>query len=310
MVYFHNCHGPSYLRYLASMADTKETKDKLGKRLRVKYRMVIMNDESFKEKFSLLLSPMNVIVLSGSLAIFLVVLVTYIIAFTSLREYIPGYADINMKRQVYETSLRLDSIERALVLKDRYLENLQMVIAGELPETVLQEPDTSKDYSNIEFSASRQDSVLRALVDEEERYNIRVLQLGAAPSAANDVRNLFFFAPLKGEISAPFDPKTGHMGIDVVTKENEAVKSTLEGTVVLATWTYDAGYVIAVQHASNLMSFYKHNSVLLKKQGDAVKAGEVLAIVGNTGELTTGPHLHFELWLGGRPVNPKEYVVF
>jgi len=292
------------------MAEDKEQKDKLGKRLRVKYRMVIMNDESFKEKFSLLLSPMNVLVLGGSLAIFLVVLVTYIIAFTSLREYIPGYADVDMKRQVYETSLRLDSLESAMLLKDRYLENLQMVISGELPETVLEEPDTTKDYGSIEFEPSPQDSILRAFVDEEERYNLRNLQLGTTPSNESNVRNLFFFAPLKGEVSSPFDPTTGHVGIDVVSKENEAVKSTLDGTVVIATWTYDAGYVIAVQHTSNLMSFYKHNSVLLKKQGDAVKAGEVLAIVGNSGEQTTGPHLHFELWLGGRAVNPQEYIVF
>ncbi|MCF8257453.1 MAG: M23 family metallopeptidase [Flavobacteriales bacterium] len=292
------------------MAEKREQKDKLGKRLRVKYRMVIMNDETFQEKFSLLLSPMNVIVLGGSLAIFLVVSVTYIIAFTSLREYIPGYADINMRRQVYGTAMRLDSLERAMLLKDQYLENLQMVIAGKLPETELMEPDTTKDYTVIEFSQSRQDSLLRTLVEEEERYNLRTLQLSAAPSAESNVRNLFFFAPIKGDISAPFDPRSGHVGIDVVTRENEAVKSTLDGTVVIATWTYDAGYVIAVQHSSNLMSFYKHNSVLLKKQGDAVKAGEVLAIVGNTGELTSGPHLHFELWLGGRPVNPEEYVVF
>jgi murein DD-endopeptidase MepM/ murein hydrolase activator NlpD len=292
------------------MAENREQKERLGKRLRVKYRMVIMNDESFQEKFSLLLSPMNVIVLTGSLAIFLVVSVTYIIAFTSLREYIPGYADINMRRQVYETAMRLDSLEKAAVLKDRYLENLQMVIAGELPQTELQTPDTTKDYSTVEFSRSKQDSLLRALVEEEERYNLRTLQLSTAPSAESNIHNLFFFAPLKGEISSPFNPKSGHVGIDVVSKENEAVKSTLDGTVVIATWTYDAGYVIAVQHTSNLMSFYKHNSVLLKKQGETVKAGEVLAIVGNSGELTTGPHLHFELWLSGRPVNPQEYIVF
>lgn len=299
-----------YLRYLGAMIENKDQKDKLGKRLRVKYRMVIMNDITFQEKFSLLLSPMNVIVLSGSLAIFLVIFVTYVIAFTSLREYIPGYADVDMKRQVYETSMRLDSMANAMNLKDQYLENLQMVINGELPETVLQTPDSTKDYGSIEFAPSKQDSMLRAFVDEEERYNLRNLQLGTSQNSENNIRNLFFFAPLKGEISSPFDLKTDHVGIDVVTKENEAVKSTLDGTVVIATWTYDAGYVIAVQHTSNLMSFYKHNSVLLKKQGDVVKAGEVLAIVGNSGELTTGPHLHFELWLSGRPVNPLEYIVF
>lgn len=292
------------------MAENREQKEKLGKRLRVKYRMVIMNDESFQERFSLLLSPMNVILIGGSITILLVIIITYIIAFTSLREYIPGYADVHMRRQVYDSATKLDSMENAMMLKDRYLDNLRMVIAGELPETELQEPDTTKEYDKIEFTPSRQDSMLRAMVDEEERYNLRTLQLASNSSSESNVRNLFFFAPLKGEISAPFDPQTGHVGIDVVSKENEAVKSTLDGTVVLATWTYDAGYVIAVQHTSNLMSFYKHNSVLMKKQGDGVKAGEVLAIVGNSGELTTGPHLHFELWLGGRPVNPQDYIVF
>lgn len=269
-----------------------------------------MNEETFKERASLLLTPMNVIVFGGSLAIFLVVLVTYIIAFTPLREYIPGYSDTNLRLQAYENTLRTDSLERELAMKDLYLQNINMIIAGQVPDQETTEPDTTKDYENIEFSTSRQDSMLRAMVEEEERYNIQNLQLGVEPRMESNIRNLFFFAPIKGDITSEFDTQEKHYAVDVVAKENEPIKATLDGTVILSTWTYDAGHVIGIQHSSNLTSFYKHCSVLLRKSGEAVKAGEVIAVVGNSGELTTGPHLHFELWFNGRPVNPLDYIVF
>ena len=119
-----------------------------------------------------------------------------------------------------------------------------------------------------------------------------------------------FFSPLAGIISAPYDPKIAHYGVDVVSKKNEPIKSVADGTVILASWTQDAGYVIAVQHRSNVISVYKHNSSLLKKMGEFVSAGDVIAIIGNTGELTTGPHLHFELWYNGNPMDPEEFVSF
>ena len=292
------------------MAEKKETKPNWRNRLRVKYRLVIMNDETFKERASLLLTPLNVIVLGGSLAIFLVVLVTYIIAFTSLKEYIPGYTDTNLRMQVYENTLRTDSLERELAMKDLYLQNINMIISGETPEQEKQEPDTSKDYQGIEFSNSQQDSALRAMVEQEERYNIQNLQLGVKAGVESNIRNLFFFAPIKGDVTAGFDSKEKHYAVDVVAKENEPIKATLDGTIILSTWTYDAGHVIGIQHSSNLTSFYKHCSALLKKTGDVVKAGEVIGVVGNSGEITTGPHLHFELWFNGRPVNPQDYIVF
>lgn len=288
----------------------KERKGNWRNRLRVKYRLVIMNEETFKERASLLLTPLNVIVLGGSLAIFLVVAVTYIIAFTPLREYIPGYADTNLRLQVYENTLRADSLERELAMKDLYLQNINMIIAGETPNQQTQEPDTSKDYTDIEFNVSKQDSMLRVMVEQEERYNIQNLQLGAQATVESNISNLFFFAPIKGDITAGFDTKEKHYAVDVVAKENEPIKATLDGTVILSTWTYDAGHVIGIQHSSNLTSFYKHCSVLLKKTGESVKAGEVVGVVGNSGELTTGPHLHFELWFNGRPVNPQDYIVF
>jgi murein DD-endopeptidase MepM/ murein hydrolase activator NlpD len=292
------------------MAKEKEKKTNLRNRLRVKYRLVVMNEETFKERASLLLTPLNVIVFGGSLAIFLIVLVTYIIAFTPLREYIPGYADTNLRLQVYENTLRTDSLERELAMKDLYLKNINMIIAGETPEQEAHEPDTSKDYASIEFKQSEQDSLLRAMVEKEERFNIQNISFSATQSMETNIRDLFFFAPIKGDITAGFDTKEKHYAVDVVAKENEPIKACLDGTVIFSSWTYDSGHVIAVQHSSNLTSFYKHCSVLLKKTGESIKAGEVLAVVGNSGELTTGPHLHFELWFNGRPVNPEDYIVF
>lgn len=292
------------------MAEVKEKKSNWRNRLRVKYRLVIMNEETFKERASLLLTPMNVIVLGGSLAIFLVVSVTYLIAFTDLREFIPGYSDTDLRQQAYENTLRTDSLEQELALKDLYLENIKMIISGDTPPETDRSADTTNDYHGIEFGNSPDDSLLRELVAEEERFNIQNVQFSAKPSMESNIRNLFFFAPIKGEVTSDFDTKDKHFAVDVVAKENEPIKATLDGTVILSTWTYDAGNVIGIQHSSNLTSFYKHCSVLLKKAGDSVKAGEVIAVVGNSGELTTGPHLHFELWFNGRPVNPKDYIVF
>ena len=291
------------------MAKNKE-KGNLRNRLRIKYRLVIMNEETFKERASLLLTPLNVIVFGGSVAIFLVVMVTYLIAFTPLREYIPGYANTNLRMQVYSNTLRADSLERELAMKDLYLQNINMIIAGETPNQQAHEPDTSKDYSAIEFNNSKQDSLMREMVEEEERYNIQNLQLGTKVSVESNIQNLFFFAPIKGDITSGFDTKAKHYAVDIVAKENEPIKAALDGTVILSTWTYDAGHVIGIQHSSNLTSFYKHCSVLLKKTGESIKAGEVIGVVGNSGELTTGPHLHFELWFNGRPVNPQDYIVF
>jgi murein DD-endopeptidase MepM/ murein hydrolase activator NlpD len=185
-----------------------------------------------------------------------------------------------------------------------------MIIAGETPAQQTREPDTTKNYAAIEFENSEQDSLLRAMVEEEERYNIQNIQFGAKQSMEMNIRDIFFFAPLKGDITAGFDSKEQHYAVDIVAKENEPIKSCLDGTVIFSSWTYDSGHVVAIQHSSNLTSFYKHCSVLLKKTGESVKAGEVVAIVGNSGELTTGPHLHFELWFNGRAVNPEDYIVF
>lgn len=288
----------------------KKAKKKITKKLRVKYRLVIMDDETFQEKLSLILSPLNVILVFGSVMIFLIVFTIYLVAFTSLREYIPGYADFEIKQQVYTNAVRADSLLRELELRDLYLENLNNIITGDIPIEQVKEPDTTKKYSDIEFSVSTQDSILRAKVEAEEKFNLQNLSVSRVSDTEADISNIFFFAPVSGEVVDSFDINEEHYGIDLATTPDAPVKSTLDGTVIMASWTYETGNVIAVQHAFGLTTFYKHNSVLLKKAGDIVKAGEAIAIAGNTGELTSGPHLHFELWHRGRPIDPAEHIIF
>ena len=288
----------------------KKSKKKITKKLRLKYRLVIMDDETFQERLSLVLSPLNVIIVFGLISIFLIFSVVYLVAFTPLREYVPGYADVKTKQQVYYNAHRTDSLIRELQLRDTYLENLNNIITGDLPMEDVKEPDTTKKYSDIEFSVSKQDSILRARVEADERFNLQNLNVSRVADTEADISNIFFFAPLNGEVVDAFDINEEHYGVDLATTPDAPVKATLDGTVIMASWTYETGNVIAVQHAFGLTTFYKHNSVLLKKAGDVVKAGEAIAIAGNTGELTSGPHLHFELWHRGRPIDPAEHIIF
>ncbi len=266
-----------------------------------------MNDETFEEKVSITLSPLNVFVFTGTIIISLITFTIYVIAFTPLREYIPGYADVNMQRKLITLSYKTDSLMKSMEVRDRYLVNLRNVINGAAGSDSAFQNSELVRYDTIQFhSPSIADSMIRMEIESQDRFTL------AAGSAvpASSLSNFYFFTPLKGTVTSTFNSKTKHYGIDIVASPNEVIKSTLDGTVVLADWTSETGYVIAVQHTNNLFSVYKHNSALLKNSGDYVKAGEVVAIIGNSGELTTGPHLHFELWYNGSPVNPIDYMTF
>lgn len=284
----------------------------LLKRIRDKYRLVILNEETFEERLSFRLSRLNVFVAIGILSIVLVFITTYIIAFTPLKEYIPGYTDVTMQRRIYELQLRSDSVQRAMRANERYLQDLRKVLGGEDLEDKREIPvDTTqgKTYKNITDKRSKNDSLMRADYENRSKYNL--FQSGSDGSArASQVRNLFFYSPLKGIVTSEFDAQKAHYGVDIVAGKNEAIKAIQDGTVIFAGWTVETGYVIALQHPGNIISVYKHNSVLLKKQGSIVRAGESIAIIGESGELSTGPHLHLEIWINGNPVNPKDYLVF
>ncbi|TND10481.1 MAG: peptidase M23 [Bacteroidetes bacterium] len=274
--------------------------------MRNRYRLVIMNDNTFEEKWSLRLTPWGVVTLVGSISIIMTVLVISLVAFTPLREYIPGYADVGMRRDLLATAHRLDSLGKKIKADSIYLDNLDRVLKGDIPTEQPKNPrDTTKNYKNLPLKPSQADSALRNEIESEDGYS---LQIGV--SKRSGVSGFFFFPPIKGIVTNSFNTADEHYGVDVAAPENEAIKSTLDGTVIMSGWTTDAGYVIQVQHSNNLVSVYKHNSSLLKKTGQYVKAGDPIAIIGSSGELTTGPHLHFELWYNGAPVDPQEYMAF
>lgn len=296
------------------MASEVKEKKKAGwtSKLRDKYRLVIMNDETLEERLTFRLSRLNVFVALGTLTIILIVLTSMLIAFTPLREYIPGYTNFSLQKRLYELQIKTDSIEKDLVRKNLFIGNLRNIIDGkDLTTDLPVVKDTLKKYSNIRIKKSPEDSLLRLEIENQGKYSLYRGEIKEnAFTKRPAIGSVLFFVPLKGVITNEFDPSQGHYGIDIVSKQNEAIKSVLDGTVILSNWTIETGYTIAIQHQENIISVYKHNSALLKKVGEFVKAGDPVAIVGQTGELATGPHLHFELWYDGSPVNPKEYITF
>ncbi len=278
------------------------------KKLRSKYRLLLINDRTFEERFSIRLSRLNVLLLSLGLFTLHGLFVAALIVMTPLKRYIPGYTDQTMKYNAYRSALMADSLERSLEERDLYIANLRRVLSGEVAadSANLFRPTQSPPSAN-DLRPGLEDSLLRERIRQEERY---ALGGGGATAKERGLTGVYFFPPVRGVVTSSFDRAAGHFGIDVVTRKDEAVKATLDGTVVMATWTSDGGHVLQVQHRNDLVSVYKHNSVLLKKVGDKVKAGEAVAIVGDSGELTTGPHLHFELWLNGEPMDPQAYMVF
>ncbi|MBI1315496.1 peptidoglycan DD-metalloendopeptidase family protein [bacterium] len=278
---------------------------KVFQRLRNKYRLVVLNDETFEEKLSFKLSRLNVFVAGGILSFVLIAGTTLLIAYTPLREYIPGYSSAALKRTARALALRTDSLELHYQQTEQYLNTLKRIIEQKpldtVPALVVVPPSPPSEGS---LMPGARDSNLRAYVEREERYTI------SAKTATRAIENLSFFSPVKGIVSRKFEHGRKHVGIDILSEKNAPVKSCLDGVVVFAEWTTETGYVLIVQHENELMSAYKHNSALLKRQGDPVRAGEPVAIIGNSGEQSNGPHLHFELWHKGYALDPETLMRF
>lgn len=284
-----------------------EKKRKLKDKLTDKYRLVILNDSTFEEALSLRLSRLNLLAAGGGLAILGITIIFVLIAYTPVRELIPGYPDQTMRKNIISNALRLDSLEQQLALRDYYINNVYSIIKGDLPRARTDTSDTGRVYGNLDFSVSAEDSMFRRSIEAEDQYSLNVTTASHRRVAFS---NMHFFVPVKGIVTNAYNSAEGHYGVDVVAGPSEVVKATLDGTIVLATWTLETGYTIQIQHSNNLISLYKHNAELLKSVGSKVVAGEAIAIIGNSGELTTGPHLHFELWHDGQPLNPEDFMVF
>jgi len=288
----------------ANIMQDKEGREKYWSKLFHKYRFVIMTDNSFEEKLSVKLTRINVIAFVVTLVFFCFFSTMLLIAYTPLSEYVPGKSSVEVQKGLIELNIKSDSLEAILLNRSIYLENINKIINGE----VLVTPENYEEITNtqipISFEKSKEDSLFRVKVETEDKSSIY-----KNDNTKNNT-NLMFFTPLTGLISDGYNNKTKHFGIDLVAKEKSRISSVLDGTVIISHWAYETGNVIGVQHKNDYLSFYKHNSVLLKSVGDYVNAGDHIAIIGNSGELSSGPHLHFELWHKGVPVNPENYISF
>ncbi|MBK6730206.1 MAG: M23 family metallopeptidase [Bacteroidetes bacterium] len=292
------------------MGKTSTGRKSWFQQLRNKYRLVLMHDKTFEVRTSVTLTTWNVIIILSTVFVVLTALVYSILVFTPLKNYVVGYSEYNTMRQIVSNSSTTDSMLLQLKAYDIYFENLQRRLNGELDSAQFALiMDSTKDYTAIDITTiSDLDKQLRNDVEKEDLFNLSA-NTGSGTSKEN-FRSLLFFPPLKGTITSEFNVSEGHFGIDIVAKENTPIKCCLDGVVIAAFWSLQAGNVIIVQHDHGLISQYKHNSQLLRKEGDAVKAGDVLAIIGNTGELSSGPHLHFELWHEKIAMNPAEFIIF
>lgn len=287
--------------------DSKKTdKKKLQTKLLHKYRLVVLNEDTFEERFSVKLTLLNVFFLSSLAAIILITLTTLLIVLTPIKEYIPGYSSAALQNQALKLSYKTDSLLKAINMNDLYIKSIKSALSGEVSSVVINKDSIYKaaqaDTDVFELLPSSADSTLREKVRREDKYNFFETAISA--------KDFLFFPPVNGPLSAGFDSKEKHFAVDIVTPVNTPVKSTSDGRVIFTSWTSEAGYVIIIDHGNELISVYKHNSSLTKTQGEIVKSREVIAISGGSGELSSGPHLHFELWSNGVPLNPANFIDF
>lgn len=274
-----------------------------------RYLLIIRNEENFAEKSSLSFTYAKLILLVFFLILVFLTISLFLTKSLLAQWFDPRHDQIENRKKLFELTVKLDSLEDEVARKDVYIGTFRTMLTGNFdsvsvdgirPEIGFTNPDVS-DADRI----TDVDSIFRT---EFERTEGNILGYNNAESS--ELTEIFFFAPINGYVSRSYDIPEEHFGVDVVAKENEPIKSIANGTVIMSSWTQDSGYVLAIQHSDNLISVYKHNSGLLKKVGSFVLGGEVIAIIGNTGELTDGPHLHFELWYKGNPVNPEDFVSF
>ena len=282
----------------------EKEKKPLKERLLNKYRLVILNEETYEERISYRLNRLNIFLLMAFIALIIIITTICLIAFTSIKEYIPGYDSTALRTVAAQNIEKLDSLTFVMEKNQEFINSIGAVILGEATEEEFKKETVINraDISDLDFKTNLEDSLLRRIVEKEDRFNV-------LESASSKVK-FVLFSPIYGEVTSAFDFGIKHLGTDIAASTNTPVKAVADGTIVLAEWTVETGFVVVVEHSFGLTSIYKHNSSGLISQGELVKAGQVLALSGNTGELSTGPHLHFELWRDGSPTNPEDYISF
>ncbi|MEG1544736.1 MAG: M23 family metallopeptidase [Tannerellaceae bacterium] len=275
-------------------------------RIRFKYKLSFFNEGTLEEVWSFRLSQLSAFATLAIFAILLITITALIIIKTPIRNYLPGYLDVEVRKEIIQNAIRTDSLEQMIAVQSLYLENVSGILSGTIElDSIRQIDSLSYANPNFEIPRSKEELAFVKSFAEDEKYNLTVLNTHPVP-----VDGVFFYKPVNGVVSSHYESDIHHFGVDLTAALKESVLSTLDGTVVFTGFDVNYGNVIQVQHKNGFLSIYKHNELLLKEAGDHVVAGEAIALIGNTGKLSTGAHLHFELWYKGIPVNPEEYIAF
>tara|TARA_B000000532_G_C18857393_1_gene402437 strand:- start:464 stop:1339 length:876 start_codon:yes stop_codon:yes gene_type:complete len=287
------------------MANKKNNNRTWLQNLLNRYRMIVINETTFNEELSFRFSRLNILSIIILLLVFIFTGTFFLVSYTPIKEFIPGYTSTKVRKEAIRNTFLLDSLVTKFQKQDQFIKSIKSALSGknESEEGLLKEINKSNlEPFNREFNRVKADSLLRLEVMQEDKYNLM-------PNSKNNVK-FMLFSPASGLISEPFNSEIKHFAVDIALAKDTPIKSVAVGTVVLAEWTSDTGYVIVIKHNHGLLSVYKHNSTIEKSQGDIVQAGEVIAFAGNSGELSTGYHLHFELWIDGYPVDPTNFIDF
>ncbi len=275
-------------------------------KIRFKYKLSFINENTLEEVWSFRLSQLSAFASLILFALLLIGFTAVVIIKTPIRNYLPGYLDVEVRKEIIQNALRADSLERMIQIHELYLNNVNGILSGTIAIDSIHAIDSlARVKSDFKIPTTKREQEFVKAIEDEEKYNLSGLD--TKPVVADDV---FFCKPVNGSISSHFEPNLHHYGVDIATSPKGSVLATLDGTISFTGFDPNFGNVIQIQHKNGFLSIYKHNELLLKEVGERVKAGEAIALVGNTGKLSTGPHLHFELWYDGNPVNPEEYVAF
>ncbi|MGB0395179.1 MAG: M23 family metallopeptidase [Flavobacteriaceae bacterium] len=287
------------------MAEDKKKKRLWIQNLLNRYRMVVINETTFEERFFVRISQFNIIVLVILFVTFITIGSFFLVAYTPLKEFIPGYTSLSIRKEAIRNTFLLDSLSVEFQKQDRFIQSMKSALTGEIDweeNSLLIAKDQLPELLNSDNAMTEADSLLRLEVIQEDKYNV-------IPNDLSNVKYLLY-SPAAGPISQKYDVNKRHFAVDIALEEHAPVMAVAHGTVIFAEWTAETGHVIIIKHDYGLLSVYKHNSYLEKSQGDLVKAGEVIAKAGNTGKLSTGWHLHFELWVNGYSVDPTDFIEF
>ena len=285
------------------MSDEKNKKS-VFKKLFNQYRVTVISEDTFEDKFYFTISRTTIILASILFILFVSISTYFIISNTPIKEFIPGYPSNKMRIEAISNALKIDSITVKINKQQRYLQAIKSALSGDIKAEEISALITENSQKRLEapVKTSQEDSLLRLIIADEDKYNI---------ISDEEKKPLFIlFTPAKGIVSEKFNIDQKHFAVDIALEENTPIKSAAQGTVIFSEWTAETGYVIILEHPYGLLSVYKHNASLLKEQGESVEAGEVIASAGNTGEFSTGFHLHFELWTDGYPVDPENFIDF